>query len=59
MLKIKNNDYAFFKGIECRFWQVEENLYRLQTFFKEGLLSIGFKRYKIAKQMSFYQIKFS
>ncbi|QUB80714.1 hypothetical protein [Prevotella jejuni] len=34
MLKIKNNDYAFLKGIECRFWQVEENLYRLQTSFK-------------------------
>ncbi len=48
-----------FKGIECRFWQVEENLYRLQTSFKEGLLGIGFKRYEIAKQMSFYQIKFS
>ena len=55
----KNDDYAFFKGIECRFWKVEENLYRLQTSFKEGLLGIGFKEYEIAKQMSFYQIKFS
>ena len=36
MLKIKNNDYAFLKGIECRFWQVEENLYRLQTSFKDN-----------------------
>ena len=49
MLKIKNDDYAFFKGIECRFWKVEENLYRLQTSFTEGLLSIGFKRYENCK----------
>ena len=59
MLKIKNNDYAFFKGIECRFWQIEENLYRLQTSFKEGYWIQDLKDMKIAKQMSFYQIKFS
>ena len=57
MLKIKNNDYAFFKGIECRFWKVEENLYRLQTSFKEGLLSIGFKRYKNYKTNEFLSDK--
>ena len=57
MLKIKNNDYAFFKGIECRFWQVEENLYRLQTSFKEGLLSIGFKRYENCKTNEFLSDK--
>ncbi len=50
MLKIKNDDYAFFKGVECRFWKVEENLYRLQTSFKEGLLRIGFKRYDIMEK---------
>ena len=53
MLKIKNDDYAFFKGIECRFWKVEENLYRLQTSFKEGLLGIGFKRYENSKTNEF------
>ena len=57
MLKIKNDDYAFFKGVECRFWKVEENLYRLQTSFKEGLLSIGFKRYENCKTNEFLSDK--
>ena len=46
-----------FKGIECRFWQVEENLYRLQTSFKEGLLGIGFKRYENCKTNDFLSDK--
>ena len=57
MLKIKNDDYAFFKGIECRFWKVEENLYLLQTSFTEGLLSVGFKRYENCKTDEFLSDK--
>ena len=57
MLKIKNDDYAFFKGVECQFGKVEENLYRLQTSFKEGLLSIGFKRYENCKTNEFLSDK--
>lgn len=57
MLEIKNDNYAFFKGIECRFWEIEENLYSLQTSFKESLLSIGFKRYENRKTNDFLSDK--
>lgn len=57
MLEIKNDSFAFFKGIECRFWKIEENLYSLQTSFKENLLSIGFKRYENYKTNEFLSDK--
>ncbi|MET3539270.1 hypothetical protein [Chryseobacterium limigenitum] len=42
---IRNDLYAKYIGIDCRFWEIGENLYMLQTDYNEKLIVDGFKRY--------------
>ncbi|TWP29226.1 hypothetical protein ETU08_08050 [Apibacter muscae] len=42
---VRNNSYAIFLGIECRFWSISDNFYRLQTEKNYISLSNNFKSY--------------
>lgn len=41
---IRNDLYARYMGIDCRFWETD-NFYVLQTEYNEKLLSKGFRKY--------------
>jgi len=41
---IRNDSFAKYLGVECRFWKIDESMYRLQTENKSNL-PIEFKKY--------------
>lgn len=59
MLKIKNNDYAFLKVQNVGFGKQKKTYIVFKPLLKKGYWVLDLKDMKIAKQMSFYQIKFS